>query len=218
MNFRWDWVADHTEEIIELTREHAWLTFLALLFGIAISLPVAIYAHRHKRWQSPATAITSVLYTIPSLALFALIFSYFGLTTTTAVIGLTIYTLSILVRNSLVGLRNVPEDAKEAARGMGLSSRQMLWRVELPLAIPAILAGIRITTVTTIGLVTITALVGKGGLGLFIYQGMRRRFPTMIITGAVLSIALAVIAEIVLLLAERGLTPWSRARPSREAG
>lgn len=211
------WVADHLDEIIELTREHIWLTALALFFGFSIALPLAIVAYRYRWLEAPATGVTSILYTIPSLALFALIFPFFGLTTTTAVIGLTIYTLSILVRNSLVGLQGVPDDAKEAARGMGLSNLQMLLRVELPLAMPAILAGLRIAAVTTIGLVTITAYVGKGGLGLYIYQGLRRRFSTMIITGAVLSVVLAVITEGLLLLVERVVTPWTRARSRRAA-
>lgn len=209
---RWDWIADHTDIILEKLIEHVELTGIALLIGLLISLPVGIYAYRHRRVLTPVTVVTGILYTIPSLALFALLVPYTGLSTTTAEVGLVSYTLLILIRNIVAGLDGVPADVKEAARGMGYSDRQLLWRVELPLALPVIVAGVRIALVTTIGLVTVTALIGKGGLGYFILIGLRQFFSTASLLGAVLSVVLAVVADVLLLLAQRFLTPWSRGR------
>jgi osmoprotectant transport system permease protein len=209
---RWDWIVDHTDDIAEKLIEHLQLTGLAVFIGLLISLPVGIYAYRHRRIYTPVTIVTGILYTIPSLALFALLVPYTGLSTTTAEIGLVSYTLLILIRNIVAGLDGVPADVKEAARGMGYSNRQLLWRVELPLALPVIVAGIRIALVTTIGLVTVTALIGKGGLGYFMLIGLRQFFPTASLLGGVLSVALAVFADLLLLGAQRLLTPWSRGR------
>jgi osmoprotectant transport system permease protein len=158
------------------------------------------------------TVVSGLLYTIPSLALFAALQPFTGLSTTTAEIGLVSYTLLILIRNIVAGLDGVSADVKEAAIGMGYTRRQLLWRVEIPLALPAIVAGLRIATVTTIGLVTVTALIGKGGLGYFILLGLSRTFTTAIILGAGASVLLAILADFVLLRAERLLVPWSRAR------
>ena len=209
---RWDWIADHTDDIMEKLVEHLQLTGIAIAIGLLISLPIGIYAYRHRRVYTPVTVVTGVLYTIPSLALFAFLVPYTGLSTTTAEVGLVSYTLLILIRNIVAGLDGVPADVKEAARGMGYSNRQLLWRVELPLALPVIVAGIRIALVTTIGLVTVTALIGKGGLGYFILIGLRQFFSTASFVGAVLSVALAVVADGLLLLVQRFLTPWSRGR------
>jgi osmoprotectant transport system permease protein len=155
------------------------------------------------------------MYTIPSLALFVILLPITGLSTTTAEIGLVSYTLLILIRNSVVGLRGVPEDVKEAARGMGYTDRALLWRVEIPLALPAIMAGIRIATVSTIGLVTVAALIGRGGLGQFILQGLSTFFNTEIFLGAALSVALALTADALLLGVQTVLTPWARSRRGR---
>lgn len=211
----WEWTIDHRDEIFELLQRHAWLTLVAVVIGTAISLPLAVLAHRHDWFYGPLTVVTGILYTIPSLALFALLFPYTGLGFLTAEIGLVSYTLLILIRNMVAGLRGVPEDALEAARGMGFTDRQILLRVELPLALPVIVAGIRIATVTVIGLVTVTAFVGEGGLGVYILQGLRRFFTTPILIGAALSVALAVAAELILLGTERALTPWARSRSSK---
>lgn len=215
--FEPDWVMSNLDRIGERLAEHAYLTLLAVGIGLAICLPVGIYAYRHRRVYAPVTWVAGVLYTIPSLALFAFLTAYTGLTTLTAEIGLVSYTLLILVRNVVAGLDGVPPDIREAARGMGYSPRQLLWKVELPLAFPVILAGIRIATVTIIGLVTVTSLIGKGGLGFFILQGMRRFFNTPIIVGATLSVLLAVTADLGLLGLQRLLTPWARARARAEA-
>ena len=208
--FRWDWVMDNREDIWLALGEHVWLTFLAVGIGLVISVPLGIFVARHRRFYGPVTAVTGFLYTIPSLALFAFLTPLTGLSTTSAEIGLVGYTLLILIRNVVAGLDGVSPDAKEAAEGMGYTRRQLLWKVELPLALPTIVAGLRIATVTTIGLVTVTALIGKGGVGSFILFGLNRTFSTAIILGAGLAMILAVGFDVVLLRAERLLAPWSR--------
>lgn len=214
----WPWVQDHTDEIRQALVEHIQLTVLAVLFGLAIAMPLALLSVRYRRLYGPVIAITGVLYTIPSLALFALLLPLTGLSRTTALIPLTAYTLLILVRNIVTGLDGVPADVKEAAVGMGYSRRRQILRVELPLALPAIIAGIRIATVTTIGLVAITALIGQGGLGQLMYDGLQRDFRTPLTVGIVLSLALAVVADVLLVLAQRLATPWARAgKQSRRA-
>ncbi|MDQ3914518.1 MAG: ABC transporter permease [Actinomycetota bacterium] len=210
--FRWEWVVDHLDEVGTRSWEHVFLTLVAVGIGFAISFPLGVYSYRHRRVYGPIAWVAGILYTIPSLALFALLVPFTGLSTTTAEIGLVSYTLLILIRNIVAGLQGVPEDAREAALGMGYSRRQLLWRVEIPLALPVIVAGLRIATVTVIGLVTVTALIGKGGLGYFILLGLERFFSTATILGAALSVLLAVLADRILALAERLLTPWARAR------
>ena len=210
---RWDWIGDHTDDIYERLIEHGELTVIAVAIGFAISFPLAVFAYRHRRAYAPITWVTGVLYTIPSLALFVFLAPYTGFfSVTTAEIGLVSYTLLILIRNVVAGLDGVPEDVREAAVGMGYTPRQLLWKVELPLALPVIAAGIRIATVTTIGLVTVTALIGKGGLGYFILLGFQQRFDTPLLLGAVLSVVLSVIVDVLLLTGERALTPWARKR------
>lgn len=209
---RWDWIGRHTDDIGEQLIQHVQLTAIAVGLGLLISFPLALVARRYRRTYGPITAVTGVMYTIPSLALFAFLVPYTGLSFLTAEIGLVSYTLLILIRNIVAGLDGVPEDAREAARGMGYSERQLLWKVELPLARPVIMAGIRIATVTTIGLVTVTALIGLGGLGQFILLGIRQFFPTASLLGAALSVVLAICAELIFLLIERLTTPWTRAR------
>jgi len=197
--------------------QHLQLTAIAVVIGLAISLPLGIYAHRHRRAYPPITWFTGALYTIPSLALFAFLAPYTGLTTLTAEIGLVGYTLLILIRNIVAGLRAVPADSIQAALGMGYNKRQLLYKVELPLALPVIFAGIRIASVTTIGLVTITAFVGKGGLGQFILEGLDRFFSTPIIVGASLSVVLALATDAAFRVAETRLTPWASPKTRAEA-
>jgi osmoprotectant transport system permease protein len=208
--FVWSWVVDNLDVVAERSLQHVTLTAIAVGIGMVISLPLGVYCYRHRRAYGPSATAAGILYTIPSLALFAMLVPFTGLTITSAEIGLVSYTLLILVRNTVAGLRSVPEDAKEAALGMGFSRRQLLWSVELPLALPVVVAGIRIATVTVIGLVTVTALIDQGGLGYFILLGLDRFFSTATILGAVLSVALAVAADRLLALIERLLTPWSR--------
>ena len=214
---RWSWVFDHLDDIGERLLEHLSLTAIAMAIGFAISFPLALVAYRYRRAFGPITWVTGVLYTIPSLALFAMLVPYTGLSLLTAEIGLVGYTLLIIIRNTVAGLVAVPAEVREAARGMGYTSRQMLLRVELPLATPVILAGVRIATVTTIGLVTVTSLIGYGGLGFFIKLGLDRAFSTATITGAVLSMVVAVIADRALVWTERRMTPWLARSPSRMA-
>ena len=214
---RWSWVFDHLDDIQERLLEHLSLTGIAIGIGFAISFPLALAAHRYRKLYAPITWFTGVLYTIPSLALFAMLVPYTGLSLLTAEIGLVGYTLLIIIRNTVAGLAGVPSDVKEAARGMGYTPRQMLLRVELPLAVPVILAGLRIATVTTIGLVTVTSLIGYGGLGFFIKLGLDRAFNTATITGAVLSMVVAVIADRLLVWTERKMTPWVSRSPAKAA-
>jgi osmoprotectant transport system permease protein len=208
----WEWIGENLDLIGERLGEHVWLTVLAVVIGMAIAFPVAVQAYRHPRIYGPVTGLAGVIYTIPSLALFALLLPFTGLSTLTAEIGLVGYTLLILIRNTVTGFRGVPDDARDAARGMGYSDRQMLWKVDLPLALPAVVAGLRIATVSTIGLVTVTALIGKGGVGFLFLAGFRNLFPrtTAIVLGIVLSMALAIAADALLVAAQRFLMPWTR--------
>lgn len=207
---RWDWVASHADEIGLRIGEHLELTAIAVVVGLVIAFALAFVALRVPALYPPITWLTGILYTIPSLALFALLVPYTGLTLLTAEIGLVSYTLLILVRNIVSGVRGVPDEVRDAARGMGYTSRQILWTVELPLALAVIFAGIRIATITTIGLVTVTALIGQGGLGYLILIGIQRFFSTPLILGAVLSVALAIVADTTLVFLQRRLTPWAR--------
>jgi osmoprotectant transport system permease protein len=208
---RWDWISQHLNLIGQRLVEHVELTLIAVILGLVIAFPLAVISYRNRRTYAAVATFTGIVYTIPSLALFAIVGAYTGyLSKTTAEIGLVGYTLLILIRNIVAGLRGVPEDAREAARGMGFSDSQMLWRVELPLALPVIIAGVRLATVTTIGLVTVTAVLGLGGFGFFILDGLRTFFTTETLLGAVLSVLLAVAADALLLLLQRLLTPWSR--------
>ena len=211
--FRWDWVLDNRDDVWLALGEHFYLTLLAVVAGFLIAFPVSVYVSRHRRLYGPVTAVAGILYTIPSLALFAVLVPVTGLASTlTAEIPLVIYTLLILIRNTVAGITEVSSDVKEAARGMGYTRRQLLWKVELPLALPTIVAGVRIATVTTIGLVTVTAIIGKGGFGYFILLGLTRTFSTAILLGAGLSMLLAIATDIGLLWVERRLAPWARTR------
>lgn len=207
---RWDWVERHGDEIVQATRDHIELTTIAVAAGLVLSVPMALAARRWPRLNGPILGFTGLLYTIPSLALFAFFVPITGLSRTTAEIGLISYTLLILVRNMVVGLNAVPDEVLDAADGMGYRRTARLVRVEIPLALPTIIAGIRIATVTTIGLVTVTALIGEGGLGRFIQDGFARDFKTPLVVGLSLSVALAVVAEVSLVVLERMVTPWAR--------
>jgi osmoprotectant transport system permease protein len=208
----WPWVSDHLDLIRDRLVEHIELTALAVGFGVLIAIPLALVSHRRRGVYAPVLTTTAIIYTIPSLALFALLTPITGLfNRATALIPLTGYTLLILVRNTVTGLQGVPQDVLEAATAMGYTPARRLWRVELPLAMPAIIAGVRIATVTTIGLVTVAAVIGQGGLGdLILNEGFQRFFRTPITVGVVLSLTLAVIADLLLLGALTLATPWRR--------
>ena len=210
---RFDWIADNLDAIGQRLGEHLLMVIPAVLIGFVVSFALALLARRFRRTYGPIIAVTGTLYAVPSLALFVLLIPFTGLTLVTGIIALVLYTLLILVRNIVVGLDGVPPDVVEAANGMGYSSSQRFWRVELPIATPVIIAGLRIATVTTIGLVAITTFIGLGGLGyLIINSGVRRFFPTSIYVGVLLCVLLAVIADVSLAWLQRRLTPWARSR------
>lgn len=212
MTVDWDWIAGNLDQIGEATLAHLQLTLIAVGVGFAISLVLGLLAWRRRGLYGPIAGIAGLLYTIPSLALFAVLVPFTGLTVLTAEIGLVSYTLLILIRGIVSGLDGVPRDAVEAATGMGYTPRQQLARVELPLAVPVIVTAIRLATVTTIGLVMVTALIGEGGLGQLMLRGFNRSFPTMIYVGIAMSVVLAVTLDLVLVGLQRLLTPWARAR------
>lgn len=208
---RWDWIAGHLDELAFRLGQHVELTAIAVGAGLVIAFGLSLLVLRSPRLEAPVTWITGTLYTIPSLALFALLVPITGLSVLTAEIGLVSYTLLILIRNIVRGIRGVPAEVREAALGMGYAPRQLLWRIEIPLALAVIIAGIRLATISTIGLVTVTALIGQGGFGFLILIGIQRFFSTELIAGAVLSVALAIGADGLLVLLQRRLTPWTRA-------
>jgi osmoprotectant transport system permease protein len=208
---RWDWIASHLDEFAFRLGEHVELTVIAVGVGFIVAFALSLVILRAPRTEAPITWITGTLYTIPSLALFALLIPYTGLTVLTAEIGLVSYTLLILIHNIVRGIRGVPADVREAAVGMGYAPREVLWRIELPLAVAVIIAGVRVATISTIGLVTVTALIGQGGFGYLILTGMQRGFfTTEMIAGAALSVALAIVSDTLLVLLQRRLTPWTR--------
>ena len=206
----WSWVSDHTTEIWQRVVEHLTLVGWSLFWGLVLSLPLALLAHRYRHLRGPTLSITGILYTIPSIAAFSLLLPYTGLSQSTAIIPLTLYTLLILVRNVLAGLDGVSGDVLEAAEGMGYSRRRRLFAVELPLAVPSIMAGLRIAAVTLIGLVPIAALVGQGGLGTFMLDGFDRDFQTPLTVATVLVLVIAITVDALLLLVQRLVTPWNR--------
>jgi osmoprotectant transport system permease protein len=210
--FCWSWVKDNWSDVLwPALRQHIVLTLIAVVIGFAIAFTLALLAHRRRWLESPVTLTTQILYTIPSLELFQLLVAFTGLTRTTAEIALVSYTLLILFRNTLAGLRSVPDEVRESARGMGLTSRQLLWRVELPLALPSIVAGMRIATVTVISLATVAAFVVNEGLGAPILDAVQRNvFKTEIYAAGGLAVALALAADALLVLAQRVATPWTR--------
>jgi osmoprotectant transport system permease protein len=211
---RWDWIAENFfEDIVPALQGHIFLSVVSVAIALAIALPVGVFAARHRKVYPPVTFVTGLLYTIPSLAMFGILISVpgIGIGPRAVIVALVVYSLLVLIRNVVAGLDSVPPETIDAARGMGLTPQQILLKVELPLALPVIVAGIRIATVTIIGVATIGAYIAGGGLGKMIFDGINRGFPTMIITGAVLATMLAIAADLSLLALERRLRPWARA-------
>ena len=208
-----DWFVDNFDRVFAPRLvEHIELTLIAVGIGFAISFVAALLAYSRGWFEAPFAIFAGFLYTIPSLAFFQLMVPITGLSVTSAEIALVSYTLLILFRNIITGLREVPEDAREAARAMGLTPWQLLWRVELPLALPAIMAGIRIATVTIISLATVAAYIGVGGLGEPIFNAIQSGFKTQFVAAGLLAVLLALAADALLVLVQRGLAPWMRAR------
>jgi osmoprotectant transport system permease protein len=208
------WIVDNFDRYTDPLVEHLFLTVTAVACGFAIGFALALLARRRRWIVGPILGITGVLYTLPSLAVFFLLLPITGRGTTTALIALTAYTLQIIFRNIITGLDNVPPDARDAGRGMGLTDRQLLWRVELPLAVPDIVAGLRIATTTTVGLATLAVFAGAGGLGEQIVTGSNITFKTGVVAAGGLAVLLALALDVVLLTVQRLLTPWRRAQPA----
>jgi osmoprotectant transport system permease protein len=214
VDIRWDWIADHLDEVAEKTGQHLQLLVVPMVAGFVIAFALAVLAMRRPGTIGPVTAVTGLLYTIPSLAAFAVLIPLTGLSLLTAIIPLTTYTLLILYVNTVAGLRSVPAEVNEAADAMGYTRSARLVRVQLPIAVPLIMAGVRVAAVTTIGLVTVAAIVGGnrfGGLGQFITEGLQTDFDTKIYLGAIGSVILAFAVDGFLVGLQRFLTPWARA-------
>jgi osmoprotectant transport system permease protein len=207
--FCFDWAKDHIDRYGTPTVQHLKLVALAVLFGFAIAFTLALLAHRRRWLQPPLLAATGVLYTIPSVAFFFLLLPFTGRGVDTAVIALTAFNLQVIYRNTIVGLANVPDSVKDAARGMGQTDRQVLWRVEVPLAAPEIIAGLRIATVSTVAIATLAKFAGGGGLGDPIFtNGID--FKTNIIIAGGIAILMALAFDVILLTIQRLATPWQR--------
>jgi osmoprotectant transport system permease protein len=204
------WLTTHVPYVLAAVQEHVQLTVIAVVAGLAISLVLGVLAHTWRALRLPVLTIFGIFYTIPSIAMFALLIPVTGLSGTSAEIPLIGYNVLVLVRNVMVGLDSVPADVLDAADGMGYRRSARLLRVELPLALPAILAGLRVATVSTIGIVTIAAVIGIGGLGQLILRGLIQDFHTPLVVATVLCIVLALFADVLLAGAQRLVVPWAR--------
>ncbi len=204
-----DWIAENFDRYVDPFFQHVLLTVVALAIGFAIAFGLALVAYRRRWLVNPITQVTGVLYTVPSIAAFFLLLPITGRGFVTAIIALVAYSLLIIFRNVLAGLDNVPDDTKDAGRGMGLTNRQLLWRVEVPLALPEILAGLRIAATTTVGLATLAFFAGAGGLGEQIFADIN--FKSNVVVAGGLAVALAALLDAVILLTQRAITPWTRA-------
>jgi osmoprotectant transport system permease protein len=205
------WAVDNIDRYVTPTLEHLELVVLSVGFGFVLAFAMALISHR-RRWLVPTfTGVTGVIYTLPSIALFALLLPITGRGTTTAVIALTLYTLQIIYRNIVTGLANVPEASKDTGRGMGMTDRQLLWKVELPLAVPEIIAGLRIATVSTVAIATLAVFAGAGGLGAEIYNDID--FKTGIVVSGTIAIAMAIAFDALYVAAQRWISPWRKVRP-----
>ncbi len=214
---RWDWIGDHTDELTTLTLHHLKLALLPILFGLIIAVPLGICCVRWRWLYPPTLGVANVLYGVPSLALFMLFIPYFGIGSGgqadfTIIIPLTLFSLSVLVPNVVDGLRSVPDPVRQAATAMGFGTLRRLVQVELPIAVPVVIAGARVAAVASISLVSVGVLIGNGGLGQLFIDGYSRDFTTPIIVSCALIIILALVSDGVLVGAQRLLTPWSRTR------
>jgi len=205
------WVADNYDRYVDPTLQHLVLVLSSVAAGFIIAFSLAILAHRHRWLSSPFLAGTGILYTIPSISFFFLLLPITGRGAVTAIIALTAFTLQIIFRNVTTGLRNVSPDVTEAGRGVGLTSKQLLWQVELPLAMPEIIAGLRIATVSTVALATLAVFANGGGLGAEIIVGSNITFKTGIIVAGGIAVVMAVLFDAILLLTGKYLTPWAKA-------
>ena len=205
-----EYLTSRSSQLTEALGQHVAITVASVLLGLALAFPLALLARRYRKLEGLVVGTTTAIYTIPSLALFALLLPFTGLTATTVVIGLALYSLTVLVRNVIEGLKGVPEDVRESALGMGYSRRRMLFAVEVPLALPTIMAGLRIAFVSTVALTTVGAIVGFGGLGNLLLTAVDSQFKAQVLTAGVLCVVLAVAFDLLLVGIERLLTPWTR--------
>lgn len=210
--FCFDWAKENLDRFGTPTVQHLELVVISVLIGFAIAFALALFAHRITWLRTPLLAVTGILYTIPSIAFFFLLLPVTGIGKDTAIVALVAYTLQIIYRNTMLGLDNVPVSAKEAARGMGYTDRQILWRVELPLALPEIVAGLRVAIVSTVAIATLAVFIGGGGLGTQIYGGGNLTFPTSVFIALAIVVLMAMAFHVGLLVAQRILTPWRNAR------
>ncbi|MFI5953694.1 ABC transporter permease [Cryptosporangium sp. NPDC051539] len=209
-DWRWSWISDHYDLLGDLLGQHLYLSVLPVVLGLLVALPLGILCVRVPRLYAPVLALTSVFYALPSLALFVVLIDYTGFTGWTVIIPLTIYTLSVLVRNVVDGLRSVPESVSQSATAMGFTGVRRIIQVDLPIAVPVVIAGLRVATVSNISLVSVGSLIGISGLGQLFVDGIQRSFITPIIVGIVLTVVLAVLADAVLVGLQWLLTPWTR--------
>jgi osmoprotectant transport system permease protein len=206
----WDYVTTRREDILEFLGEHVYITVTAMIVSIVVALALVLIVRRFRRLRAFMLGASTALYTIPSLAMFSLLVPFTRLTATTVIIGLVLYSLTILVRGFLIALEGVDADVREAATGMGFGPQALLWRVQVPLALPAMFAAIRVATVSTVALTTVGVVVGHGGLGQLIGRGRTSNFHPEVLTGAVLCVVLAVLADLALLALQKWATPWRR--------
>jgi osmoprotectant transport system permease protein len=213
-----DWIVDNIDKYWTPFLEHVWLTFVSVAIGFAIAFTLALVAHRQRWLTGPIIGVTGALYTVPSVAAFFLLLPVTGRGNLTAIVALVAYTLLILFRNITTGLRNVPVDVRDSARGMGLTDNQILRRVELPLALPEILAGVRIAVTTTVGLATLAFFAGGGGLGEQIYSEKAGTggifFKSNVVVAGGLAVLLAAVSDLLILTLQRLALPWRRATPA----
>lgn len=205
-----DWIVHNWHRYEHPFWQHVFLTVVAVTIGFAIAASLAIVAYRRRWLVAPITTMTGIMYTIPSLSLFFILQPITGRGNTTALVALVSYTLLIVFRNVLTGLDNVPAETRDAARGLGLTDRQLLWKIDVPLALPEIFAGLRVATTTTVGLATLAFFAGAGGLGGSIFSDLT--FKSNVIVGGGLCVLLAVALDLIVLAVQRALTPWRRAR------
>jgi osmoprotectant transport system permease protein len=206
------YLRDYADPLRSATLQHLSITVVSVLLGLVAALPLAVVARRYARLESSILGLSTVIYTVPSLALFPLLVPFTGITATTVIIGLALYSLTILIRNTVAGLRSVPEDVREAGRGLGYGPVRLLLRIEFPLALPVIVAGLRVATVSTVALTTIGTIVSYGGLGNLLEDGVQNNFKAEILAASVLCVLLALALDLLLLGAQRVLTPWTRNR------
>lgn len=210
-----EYVRSRQEELTDATIQHIGITVASVGIGLLIALPLAFVARRYRLAASPLLALTTILYTVPSLAMLALLVPMLGISVSVVVTALVLYSLTILLRNILAGLEAVPEEVRESARGMGYGPLRMLLTVELPLSLPALMAGVRIATVSTIAMTTVGGIIDFGGLGNLLFSGLDSVFKAQVLTASVICVVLAILADVLLLGVQRLLTPWTRVRKRR---